>query len=292
MNLLHLQYFYTVAKEGGFTQASKALRIQQPAISRMVKQLEEDFGFPLFERVGRNVQLTRQGMEVFENARKIFGEVENLKSSLGQIKGICQGPLVIAASDPLASVFIPEMMPKFLEKHPLVYPNIISGPASMLLNEIMSGKIELGIFFHVPDLPEKLEIFESHKIPYRLVIKKNLRKKKEIIESFIGSREIDDVSTRRFPTIERIKKDYPGVRIRISSNNLTSHKEFVLRGLGVAILPEFLVKNELKSGELADVFPGEKFEFSIKFIKRRTGILSLNASEFLKAAFNREALLS
>lgn len=286
MNLLHLEYFYVVAKENGFTKASQLLRIQQPAISRMVKQLEENLGFALFERVGRGIQLTKQGQEVFESCKKIFGEVENLKSSLGDIKGICQGPLVIGAADPIASRFVPEILSSFLEEHPKVYPSIISGPSSMLMGEILSGKIEMGMFFHIPDMPEKLEIFETRLFRFHLVIKKELRRKKEIIESFIGSREIDDISTRKFPTIERIKKDYPGVKIRLSSNNISSHREYVLRGMGVAILPDFLVKDDLKSGLLAEVFPGEKFEFEMKFIKRKTSILSLNASEFLKASIS------
>lgn len=61
MNLLHLEYFYTVAKEGGFLRASEKLRINQPAISRMVANLEDYFGFKLFEKVGRNVRLTSRG---------------------------------------------------------------------------------------------------------------------------------------------------------------------------------------------------------------------------------------
>lgn len=285
MNLLHLEYFYIVAREGGFTRAAELLRIQQPAISRMVKQLEEDFGFALFEKVGRNVQLTKQGLDVFEKAKHVFGAVDDLKTSLGQIKGICQGPLVIGAAEPIASHFIPSVMSGFMEAHPKVYPSVISGPASMLLGEILNGKIEIGMFFHLPDLPEKAEVFDRKMFRYHLVVKKSLRKKKEVIESFIGSREIDDVSTRRFPTIERIKKDYPGVKIRISSNNLTSHLQYVREGLGVAILPEFLVKEDLKAGVLADVFPGEKFEFEMKMIKRRTSVLSLNARTFLEACF-------
>jgi DNA-binding transcriptional LysR family regulator len=284
MNLLHLEYFYVVAREGGFTRASEFMRIQQPAISRMVKQLETDLGFELFEKVGRNVQLTHQGLEVFENCKSIFGAVDRLKTSLGQIKGVCQGPLVIAAAEPIASHFIPSVMTRFMTHHPKVYPSIISGPASMLLGEIINGKIELGMFFHLPDLPEKVEIFDKKMFRYHLVVKKSLRKKKEVIESFIGSREIDDVSTRRFPTIERIKKDYPGVKIRISSNNLTAHLQYVREGLGVAILPDFLVKDDLKSGMLADVFPGEKYEFEMKLVKRRTSVLSLNARTFLETS--------
>ncbi|NUN05704.1 MAG: LysR family transcriptional regulator [Bdellovibrio sp.] len=283
MNLLHLQYFYVVAKEQGFTKASKVLRIQQPAISRMVKLLEGDMGFKLFEKVGRNVQLTKPGQEVFEYCRQIFGTVEDLKQSLGNIGGECKGPLLIAAAEPVASHFIPEVLKGYLAAHAKVYPNIYSGPASMLFEKIMNGDVEIGIFFHVPELPEKLQIFATKQIPYQLVVRKDLKKKAEVLESFIGSREIDDISTRRFPTLEKLRKEHPRAQIKISSNNLTAHKEMVLQGLGVSVLPKFLIEEDLKSGKLVDVLPQESLKFQMKFIKRRTGVLSAAASEFVKA---------
>jgi len=286
MNLLHLQYFYVVAREQGFTNASKVLRIQQPAISRMVGQLEGKFGFKLFEKIGRHVQLTQQGEEVFEYCKRIFGEVEKLKLSMGEIGGICKGPLLMAAAEPIASDFLPLRIKFFLKKFPEVYPNIFSGPASMLFEKILEGEIEFGLFFHIPDLPEKLEIFEKILIPFHLVIRGDLKKNINIIQSFIGSREIDDTTTRRFPTIERMKKDYPDTQINISSNNLTAHRKMVLEGLGVSILPQFLIEKDLKTGRLIDLYPKEKFEFQLKFVKRKTGVLSLNACEFVKVCQN------
>lgn len=282
MNLLHLQYFYVVAKEQGFTNASKALRIQQPAISRMVKLLEDDVGFLLFEKVGRNVQLTKAGVEVFEYCKKIFGTVDELKQSLGQIGGECRGPLVVGASEPIASYLFPAILKAYLEVHPEVHPNIYSGPASMLFDNLIKGDLEFGVFFHVPTLPEKLEIFKTKDIRYHLVIKKDLRRKKEILESFIGSREIDDTTTKKFPTLEKLRKDHPGAKIMISSNNLTAHREMVLQGLGVSILPSFLVAKDIKEGLLSDIYPHELFQFQMKFIKRRTGILSMAALELVK----------
>lgn len=282
MNLLHLHYFYVVAKEQGFTKASKALRIQQPAISRMVKLLEDDIGFPLFEKAGRNVQLTKAGIEVFEHCKKIFGTVDDLKQSLGQISGECKGPLLLGASEPVASHFLPAILKFYLEQHPQVYPNIHSGPAAMLFDNLINGDLEFGIFFHIPELPEKLEIFKTKETRFHLVIRKDLRKKKEILENFIGSREIDDTTTKKFPTLERLKKDYPDSNIKISSNNLSAHREMVLQGLGVSILPAFLVAQDIKEGLLADIYPHESFKFQMKFIKRRTAVLSLAALELVK----------
>ena len=282
MNLLHLQYFYMVAKENGFTKASKVLRIQQPAISRMVKLLEEDLGLKLFERIGRNVQLTSEGAEVFEYCKKIFGSVEELKNSISQQGHELKGLLTMAASEPVASHFLPRIASTFQKKHPNVHPNIFSGPASLLFEKLKNGEIEFGLFFHIPELPDKLEIFEKLQIRYHLVIRKDLKKNRSTIESFIGSREIDDTFTRKFPTLERLKKNFPQAKIRISSNNLTAHREMVLQGLGVSILPEFLVNEDLKIGKLVDLYPHEIFKFEMKFIKRRTGVLSRNAREWVK----------
>ena len=280
MNLLHLQYFYVVAQERGFTNASKRLRIQQPAISRMVKLLEDDLGFKLFEKVGRNVQVTKPGLEVFEYCKKIFGTVHELQQSLGRISGERKGPLLMAAAEPIASHWLPALLKDFLTENPRVYPQIFSGPASMLFERIKKGEIEFGMFFHIPELPDELEIFKSKEIRYHVVVRKDLRKNQVALESFIGSREIDDTSTRRFPTLDRIRRDHPKARIKISSNNLTAHREMVLQGLGVAVLPDFIVRNDIKEHRVCDLYPQELLKFSMKFIKRKTTLLSAAAIAF------------
>lgn len=290
MNLLHLHYFYVVAKEQGFTNASRALNIQQPAISRMVKLLEEDIGFPLFEKIGRNVSLTKKGAEVFEHCKTIFGAVDDLKQSLGGIDGECKGPLLFGASEPIASHFIPSVLKPLLAAYPLVYPNMYAGTSSMLFESIAKGSVELGIFFHIPELPEKLEIFQTKDIPFHLVIRKDLRRNKQVLETFIGSREIDDTSTKKFPTLDRLRKDYPAAKIKISTNNLTAHRSLVLEGLGVSILPRFLVEQDLAKGSVVDIYPKESFNFKMKFVKRKTAVLSINALKLVEMCLEKGAV--
>jgi len=284
MNLLHLHYFYVVAKEGGFTNASKALRIQQPAISRMVKQLEDSLGFPLFDRIGRGVKLTARGKEVFERSQTIFEEVDQLKTTVGQLSGVAQGPLVFGAAEPIASHFIPAVLENVLAEFPKLYPVIHSGPASILFDRIANGELEFGLFFHTPPLPDNLKLTVLKKIRFHLVVKKDLRKKAAVLESFIGSREIDDTSTRTFPTLEKLKKLHPKASIKISSNNLTAHRSMVARGLGVAVLPNFLIDEDLERGRFVDVLPKERLEFDLKLVQRSTGVQSLNAETLLNTA--------
>jgi DNA-binding transcriptional LysR family regulator len=287
MNLLHLQYFYTVAKEGGYTNASKVLRIQQPAISRMVKQLEESMEIELFERVGRQVKLTAQGKEVFERSKKIFEQVDDLKITIGQISGTPKGPLTFGASEAIAAILVPEALEKLVNIYPEIYPVVHSAPASMLFEHIRKGELEFGLFFHVPELPVGLKLTALKKIRFHLVVRSDLRRNNSTLESFIGSREVDDTRTRSFPTLQKLKQIRPKASIKISTNNLMAHLAMVKKGLGVSVLPDFLVKDDLKSGLLSDVLPKEKLEFDLKLVQREASVAGINAEAFLETIMER-----
>jgi DNA-binding transcriptional LysR family regulator len=79
MELRHLRYFVAVAEERHFTRAANRLRIAQPALSRQIRDLEQELGCPLLDRQARNVTLTASGEALLAEARKLLGETERLK---------------------------------------------------------------------------------------------------------------------------------------------------------------------------------------------------------------------
>ena len=80
MELRHLRYFIAVAECGGFVRAAERLHIAQPALSRQIKDLEEELDSRLFERTARGVHLTKPGACLLEEARRILTAVERTKS--------------------------------------------------------------------------------------------------------------------------------------------------------------------------------------------------------------------
>lgn len=72
LNYHHLQYFWTVVREGGVTNACKVLNLTQPTISKQIKHLEEQIGEPLFKRVSKRLELTEAGQMAFDYAEEIF----------------------------------------------------------------------------------------------------------------------------------------------------------------------------------------------------------------------------
>lgn len=82
LNYHHLQYFYTVAREGSVTKASKVLRLAQPTLSGQIRKLEESFDEKLFAREGRNLALTDVGRMVFRYAEEIFSIGREMQDAL------------------------------------------------------------------------------------------------------------------------------------------------------------------------------------------------------------------
>ena len=82
MNYHHLLYFWMVAREGTIQRAAEKLHIGQPAISTQLRSLEESFGQKLFQKSGRNLQLTETGKTVFRYADEIFSLGRELMDTL------------------------------------------------------------------------------------------------------------------------------------------------------------------------------------------------------------------
>ncbi|MEO5733280.1 MAG: LysR family transcriptional regulator, partial [Rubrivivax sp.] len=72
LNYHHLHYFWAVALEGHLTRAAQKLHVSQSALSAQIRQLEAQLGQPLFDRVGRTLQLTEAGRLALSYANSIF----------------------------------------------------------------------------------------------------------------------------------------------------------------------------------------------------------------------------
>jgi DNA-binding transcriptional LysR family regulator len=79
MDLKRLRTFVTVADRGTVSGAAQALRITQPALSRQLQDLREEFGVPLFEQVGRRLQLTTEGADLLPTCRSLLTQADTVR---------------------------------------------------------------------------------------------------------------------------------------------------------------------------------------------------------------------
>lgn len=281
--LAHLSHFYAVARNASFTRAAAALHIQQPSVSRSVRLLEEALGIVLFERHPRSVALTPGGQRVFDACVRLFEEADNIVRIAEDERGECRGPLRVATAGAIASRLAPEAIAALATAHPEVWPMVFSIPAAMAADRIARGDIELGVYFYAEGLPRALERRELVPVRFHLVARSDRAKDRKTLSTFIGSREVEDDRAARFPTLEKLRRTVPDARIRISSNDVEAHLRLVQAGVGVSVLPDFLVGEHLRTKTFRDVLPKQDLVFPLLVVTRRNRVLSRAAQAFLDA---------
>lgn len=283
MELNWLKYFYAVAKEGGYLRASERLKVAQPSISKLVRQLEDDLGAKLFEKSGRNVRLTKFGNDVYRHCEVIFREAERIAELNPKKKGQTGGALSLGASEAIASYYIPEILEGFLKMNPLVRPTIMTGTSADLCRKLVMGQVEFLLLLHISELSPELEIQKKWEIRHSVVVSSNKAADRATLARFIGSREVDDTGSKHFPTLQKLQRNISETSIAISTNSITAHKKMVIRGMGVAVMPTRLVESELKKGKLKELLASEKLSFPLQLVVRKDRVLSLNAEKFVES---------
>lgn len=156
MEFRHLRYFLAVADALHFTKAAEGLHVSQPALSAQVKQLEQEVGVPLFDRLGRSVHLTRAGMIFREHARRALREMELAQATIAQEEGLQRGQLTVGVVQTVNAYLVPEIVTRFSTKYPLVSLKLdeLSGPD--IEAGVENGALDMGIGF-VPVTSERIE---------------------------------------------------------------------------------------------------------------------------------------
>ena len=281
VNLNHLKHFYTVAKFRSFSLASGELFVQQPALSKSVKTLEGELGIKLFTRVGRGIELTSEGEYIFARCDEIFSQVDQIIRYARDEDTPLKHSVAIVCSDVIAARIAPVIVEKLSHLYPSTRPILSAGKSSEQVELIKDKKAGIGFFFHLPKLKAGVKVIEEIPLEFKLVISAREFHSLRVRTAFIGSREVDDPAVVKFPTVEKMKQHWPSTQIRFSSNSLISHLEMVKHGLGVSILPNFLVREDIRMGELKTLLDEERFIFNLKVVSAK-GKLGEYESAFLR----------
>lgn len=144
MTLNQLQYFYQAAKTQHFNHAADNLSISQPSLSRAIAALENELGVILFERMGRNVVLTKAGQIFLEHTEKILEDISVAERKMHQLAA-SGGEIFIAYVYPLSTRFIPEAAHTFvqMEENSNIAFNFAQGLTSENIEGLKNGKYDI-----------------------------------------------------------------------------------------------------------------------------------------------------
>ncbi|HEY6084341.1 MAG TPA: LysR substrate-binding domain-containing protein [Nitrospira sp.] len=145
MELRHLRYFLAVATARNFTRAAEALHVSQPSLSVQIRDLEEEIGTQLFDRLGRTVELTQAGVLFREHAERALGELEHGAQLVRELHGAQRGRLVVGTLATVNSYLIPPLVSQFKRRFPGIHLQVHSQPSAEIIEALLGNRLDLGI---------------------------------------------------------------------------------------------------------------------------------------------------
>jgi DNA-binding transcriptional LysR family regulator len=140
-----LKVFYTVAQRLSFTKAASELFITQPAVTKHIKELEQQLSQQLFKRNGNNIALTPAGKVLEKYAEKIFQTYTDLENELAQLNDLEAGTLHIGASTTVAQTILPKLLALFKKTYPKITFNFIQANTDQISQMVLAEKIDIAI---------------------------------------------------------------------------------------------------------------------------------------------------
>jgi DNA-binding transcriptional LysR family regulator len=144
-----IHYFQLVARLGSIRQAALVLGIAPSSISRVIKQLEEELGTPLFERVRQRLKLTSAGELMLYHARVSTAELNRASEKINELHGLRRGRVSVSIIESVARGLMPKILSKFWKDHPEINVDIKVVGSQQASESVAEGDCDLAVAFDV-----------------------------------------------------------------------------------------------------------------------------------------------
>ncbi|MEZ4900304.1 MAG: LysR substrate-binding domain-containing protein [Spirosomataceae bacterium] len=257
MSDFRLRVFCSVAQHLSFTKAAGELFITQPAVTKHIRELEQQYGTRLFERKGNAVFLTSAGELLRRYANQILHLYQEVAFELATLQAKHSGILRLGASTTIGQYLMAPLLAKYYEKFPQVELSLLNGNTEMIENAVLSHSIDLGVVEgkkHHSDL--KYIDFMNDKLVAVVHTKSKLAYQEEItIEQLTQIPLV--LRERGSGTLEVIESALKEHHLKLSSLHIIMHlggtesiKSFLEYANCMAFLSVRSIQRELITGQL------------------------------------------
>jgi DNA-binding transcriptional LysR family regulator len=174
MELRHLRYFVAVAEELNFTRAAARLHVAQPALSRQMKDLEEEVGTKLFERGHAGVQLTRGGKTFYLRARSLLAAAVDAVNDTRTAGGAITGRVIIGFMSGLHLNYLHPALERLKREHPRVELDYFHGLPGQQMKALREGRIDIA-FVNLPEPLAGLQHTVIWRVSFEVVLPRKHR---------------------------------------------------------------------------------------------------------------------
>ena len=285
MELNQLETFLAVAEERSFSRAAVRMHRTQPAISQVIRKLEESVGESLFDRAARDGSLTAAGALLRDYAQRLLALRREASSALGELKSVERGHLQLAANEYTCMYLLPAI-DAFRREYPHVNVTVHRTLASRVPEELNLRTFELGVVSFKPD-PAQFRTIAVYGDSLAFIVSPNhpLASVERISINDLGSELFvahNVTSPLRRKVIEAFQRYRTPLNMGIELPTIEAIKRFVAMGNGVALVPHLAVARELETGDLVRVFVDElDIRRVLRLVHRRPATLSYAGKAFL-----------
>ena len=286
MELNQLETFLAVAEERSFSRAAARLHRTQPAVSQVIRKLEESVGEVLFDRAARDGSLTAAGNLLRDYALRLMALRREATSALGELKSLERGRLHMAANEYTCTYLLPAI-DEFRRDYPQVTVTVQRMLASHIPDELNLRTFEMGVISFRPD-PEQFRTIAVYGDSLALIVSPQhpLAGAGRVSIADLGNESFiahNVASPLRRKVIEAFQRYRTPLKMDIELPTIEAIKRFVSMGNGVALIPHLTVARELETGELVAVAVSElEMKRVLRLVHRRDGTLSYAATAFLR----------
>ena len=143
MELRNFRAFVEVVRHGGFSSAARSLSTAQPTISKAVRQLEEELGTPLLDRLSQGVRLTPAGEVAYRRALSLLAERDSLRAELEELRGLKRGELRLGLPPLGSNTLYAPLFAAFRQRYPDIEIRLQERGSQALETSLLAGEIEL-----------------------------------------------------------------------------------------------------------------------------------------------------
>ena len=255
MEFREISTFLQVAQYQSFSKAARHLGYSQAAVTIQIKQLEQELGVHLFDRIGKQISMTHQGQVFYQYAVSIRNELEQAKNAVSDPSTL-SGKLCLGTIESICASIFPDLLAEYHRLHPEVTISIVTDSPGVLLDRMNENTIDIvylldrriydnrwcktleepeeNIFVASPDhelalVKRELELDEVLRFPFFLTEKD--ASYRHMLEQYLAS-------------INRSVKPF----LEIGSTEFIIH--MLLKNTGISFLPKFTVQRELQQKQL------------------------------------------
>ena len=252
--LKQIQTFIEVARENSVSKAAERLFVTQPAVSMQIRQLEDAFGLPLIEPLGRNIQLTGAGQEFLTHAIAAMAEFKNLEATMAEHVGVRKGRFELAVVS-TAKYFVPMLLVRFGKLLPGIDVTLRIDNRENILGMLSRNDVDLVVMGRVPKAldceaaafatnPMGIVCAPDHPLSRRKRIQFEMLREHDFVVREQGS------GTRA--AMERLfgQHEIP-LKVVMEMPSNETIKQAVMAGMGLSFLSLRTVRHELAAGHLA-----------------------------------------